>query len=140
MATTVWVMREGSELEIDTTPDAAATILDVCEYVRGIALTYTADEVDVSTMCLPGTIVGSPQWSGVLSLIWSPEMYEALQPLEGTEVEFRYRADPASTKYWIFRGSFAAVHFGDSQLNAAINPDMPVSVVGKPTFATPVDV
>ena len=137
MATTPWVMRENSVFVAFSDPDGTPVSLDMCEFTRAIRLTGSADEIDTSSMCIPSTLLGQPKYSCVLALIWSVEMYEALEPLVGQELEFQYKADPTATKSWVWRGRFAFVPFGESELSAAIIPDMPVSVIGSPSLIVP---
>jgi hypothetical protein len=112
--------------------------VDVSCHVRAVALGEDAEVIDVATFCNPaGTEVGKVTSSCTVAVLWSPELYTALQPLKGQELGVELKLAETDTKAIMFSGRFSSMPWGSFEVGARVESDLVLAVLSPITYDTP---
>lgn len=133
MAATVVTNPTAFTMTVD--PGGTPQVIDLCSYVRAVRIAPAAAEIDISTFCASATELGPPTYSIVAAFLWSPELYEALQPHVGKVMQFDLKpGDQAASKVIRWDGKYAFAPFGSFELGSRVESDLPIAVMTAPDY------
>ena len=129
-----WVPRT-PKAQIVEDPGGTPVISDISCAVQYFDASADVEELDASTYCKPGaTETGKVTNSLVIGLRWSEELYNLLEPLVGTAVNFEVLANEGDTNGAIFNIRFGAVPFGRWEVGQLIDVELACAVLTEPTM------
>jgi len=122
---------------------AVPTSTNVSCYANALEITSNTEEIDLGTMCLPGsTEQGRTTYSAVASLLWSPGLYALLLPIVGVPIVVRFvpfsLAEGGGPTYYVsFDSRIAAVPWGRFEIGQRVEVDLPLAVLSTPVWVQP---
>ena len=136
MATPPLIVREG-ELTIEYTLPTASTV-DLSCYAFAVEPSSDVEELDIGTFCTPNaTDQGKISESIVVSMLWSEDLYAALQPHVGQEGHLVYKpSGAAGTKALQADVKYSTMPWGRFEIGARVEVDLPLAVLSPITYGT----
>jgi len=122
-------------VEIEFLVAPIATI-DLSCYTVAFELTPSTEDIDVGTFCDPSkTDVGRTTYTAVLSMLWEPALYTALEPHLGQIGQFRMFLTPGgSPEFLTFDTRFVAQAWGRFEVGQRVEVDLPLGVLTTPSM------
>ena len=135
MATPPLIVREG-ELVIEYTTPTAATV-DLSCYAFAVEPASDVEELDIGTFCAPSaTDQGKITESIVISLLWSEDLYTALQPHIGVAGKLVYTPVAGGSKALQADVKYSTMPWGRFEIGARVEVDLPLAVLSPIIYGT----
>ena len=136
MATPPLIVRDG-ELTIEFTTPTASTV-DLSCYAFAVEPSSDVEELDIGTFCTPNaTDQGKVTESIVISMLWSEDLYTALQPHIGQEGHLVYKPVPGPTAKALQADvKYSTMPWGRFEIGARVEVDLPLAVLSPITYGT----
>jgi hypothetical protein len=115
----------------------ADTVVDLSCYVNAVDIGSEAETIDVATFCNPGaTEIGKVTDSIVLSTLWSPELYDALQPHLNEEGDLLLKLNESDTKGIQATVKYSNLPWGKFVAGERVEDDLTLAVLSAITYDT----
>jgi hypothetical protein len=115
--------------------DYAGTEVDLSPFTVAVDIATSADVIDVGTFETPkATETGKVTESITLAILWSWDMYKAVQPHIGEEGELLFVPDPADTVNTApihATVKFASMPWGRFEVGARVEADLVLAVLSE---------
>jgi hypothetical protein len=126
-------------ITITYTPEGggAAETVDLSCYVNAVDIGSDAETIDVGTFCAPGaTEIGKVTDSIVLSTLWSPELYAALEPHLNEEGHLVLKLTDTDTKGIQADVKYSSLPWGRFVAGERVEDDLTLAVLSAIEYDT----
>jgi hypothetical protein len=113
-------------------------VVDLSCFTTALEITPSTEEIDVGTFCAPSlTEQGRTTYAAVVSMLWEPALYTALQPYVGVQFLLAFAPNAlVNTEYVRFNSRFAAQPWGRFEIGQRVEVELPIAVLDTPTWIT----
>lgn len=118
-------------------PPATYEVVDLSCDAVAVEIGADTENIDVGTFCAPtASDLGRTQYTGVLSGLWSPELYAKLAPHVGQVGWLALNPDQTITpaKFIHFRTRYGALPWGRFEIGQRVEVDLALAVLDSPVY------